>query len=164
VIRRGFTMLELLLVAIIIGVIGALSVPRMSNARQRSALTSTWTSFRGVQSAMELYRAEWKSLPGDVNPGIEPPGTGSYIDANFWTKTPPIGGEWDWNFQFYASNWSVVSTWVGHPPNMSVRRQSTDTATQARMVSMDRLYDDNTSSTGQLRRNVANFLMYPVDP
>jgi type II secretory pathway pseudopilin PulG len=153
-----------MLVLVIIGVIAALAVPRMSQARQRSALTSTWTAFRGVQSAMELYRAEWKSLPGDVNETIAPPGTQSYIDQSFWKKTPPIGGKWDWNFNHFASNWSVAATWVGHPPNISVKRESSDTATQARMLSMDRLYDDNTSSTGQLRRNVANFLMYTIDP
>lgn len=150
--RRAFTLLELVIVVVILGVIVAFAVPRLSRAQERARYTSTWASMRGIASAASSYRAIWKELPGDVKEGVAPPGMASFIDPRIWTRVPPIGGKFDWNNTVHASDWSVVTYWVGHPPSAGVTRASGDNATQARMIAMDRMLDDNSATTGRLRR------------
>jgi prepilin-type N-terminal cleavage/methylation domain-containing protein len=159
--RRGFTLLELTLVVIILGVIAALAVPRISDAQERSRYASTWASLRGIASAASLYQGVWQTLPGDVKEGVAPPGMASFIDQRIWVRTAPIGGKFDWNNTVLASNWSPVPFWQGYPPSAGVARTSAESTTGARMVRMDRLLDDGNATQGSLRRR-GNLLFYPM--
>jgi prepilin-type N-terminal cleavage/methylation domain-containing protein len=160
-VRRAFTLLELMLVVVILGVIAALAIPRASQAQERARYTSTFASIRGIVAAACSYRAVWKELPGDVKEGVAPPGMASFLDPRIWTRVPPVGGKYDWNNTVHASDWSVVTYWVGHPPNAGVTRASGDNATHARLIAMDRMLDDDSATTGRLRR-LSGSLYFPV--
>lgn len=161
--RRGFTLLELVLVVIILGVIGALAVPRASIAQQRTRYTSAFASLRSMANAVQLYRADFGVLPGDVNRALVPPGMQSYLETSFWAKPSPIGGFYDWNGLFRATDWTPAAFWAGQPPSVAINRDVSDTPTQARFGVMDRTFDDGVAATGQLRRVLGTHLIYPVE-
>jgi hypothetical protein len=154
-------MLELVLVIVILGVLAALAVPRLSNANERSIYTSTWATYRNLAAGVEAYRSVWKSLPQNVNQATSPPGMAPFIDPRVWARRPPIGGQWDWNGKFAAGG-VPASLWVGLPPSISITRAG-DSRVLPRTAILDRLFDNNNINTGQLRRLHPDHHCYILD-
>jgi general secretion pathway protein G len=53
--RRGFTLLEILIVLAIIGVIAAMVVPRLLGQQRQAYIDATKVSIRNAQNALDLY-------------------------------------------------------------------------------------------------------------
>lgn len=56
--RRGFTLLELLIVMAIMGVLAAIVVPNVLGTQQKANIKATETSIHGFESALKLYAAD----------------------------------------------------------------------------------------------------------
>ncbi|MFG0292994.1 MAG: type II secretion system protein [Phycisphaerales bacterium JB065] len=56
--RRGFSLIELVIVIVIIGIIGAIAVPRMSRAATGAADSSLVADLNVLRTAIDLYQAE----------------------------------------------------------------------------------------------------------
>jgi len=56
--RRGFSLIELVIVIVIIGIIGAIAVPRMSRAASGAADSSLVADLNVMRTAIDLYQAE----------------------------------------------------------------------------------------------------------
>src|SRR5258706_11820078 len=100
--RRGFTLVEILIVVVILGILAAIVIPKFTNASveaKRSTLTSTLHSLR---SQIELYMlqhgdappaltgADWTPLTGPTTFSGQP--TGPYIAT---PPTNPVNGHTD---------------------------------------------------------------------
>ncbi|MDP1890444.1 MAG: type II secretion system protein [Gemmatimonadaceae bacterium] len=53
--RRGFTLIELVLVTVLIGILSALAVSRVSVARQRAYSSAMQSDLRNLATAQEAY-------------------------------------------------------------------------------------------------------------
>ncbi len=101
--RRGFTLIEVLIVISIIGVLMALLVPTLVGARLRAAVTAVKAELSQLKSALETYNSKFGDYPptsladlggpkkgDDVNQGIESvvaclstrKGSGPYFNFN----------------------------------------------------------------------------------
>ncbi len=62
---KGFTLIELLIVVAIIGILAAIAVPNFLNAQVRANVARVQGDFKAISTAMEMYRIENNSYPGD---------------------------------------------------------------------------------------------------
>lgn len=68
--RRGFSLVEIVIVVVIIGIVAAIAVPRMSSAAARARGTSLRADISAMNRAVEFYTAEH----GGLHPGQDKTG------------------------------------------------------------------------------------------
>lgn len=61
--RRGFTLVELLVVIAVLGLLAAISFPMFSAVQNRARVTQTRSQFNQYLTAMESYRSEYGYYP-----------------------------------------------------------------------------------------------------
>jgi general secretion pathway protein G len=62
--RRGFTLVELVIVILILGILAAVAAPKMFDTAGKARISATRHSLSVVRDAVQLFRAENGSLPG----------------------------------------------------------------------------------------------------
>ncbi len=92
--RRGFTLVELAVVVVIIGVLAAFGVPRFLESVERSKASEAFGYLAAVRSAQERYQAREGKYAADVNDLDIDYSTPKYFtvgaitsDENTWTLT-----------------------------------------------------------------------------
>ena len=64
--RRGFTLIEILLVVVILGILAAIVVPHFTNAADDASISSARTQLQSMRSQIELYYSQNGSYPADA--------------------------------------------------------------------------------------------------
>jgi prepilin-type N-terminal cleavage/methylation domain-containing protein len=99
----GFTLVEIMIVVAIIGMLAALAIPSFQKARINSQNSAFKNDLRIIDAAINQYIVEKKAYPADVNEKIMPPELIHYLKHSDWTQPTPIGGYWDYDF-----NWGMT--------------------------------------------------------
>jgi len=61
--RQGFTLVELLIVVVIIGLLAAIALPQISSYRIRGHNSSAITDLRTFKTVLETYYVDTKAYP-----------------------------------------------------------------------------------------------------
>ncbi len=64
--RKGFTLVELVVVVLVLGIIAAVAAPKMFNTASAARDNATNQSLAVVRDAIELYRAQNEAYPGEA--------------------------------------------------------------------------------------------------
>ena len=71
--KKGFTLIELMIVIAIIAILAAVLVPNFMRAREASRLTACKSNLKNISTAVETYSNDWDGLyPGGTS-GITTP-------------------------------------------------------------------------------------------
>lgn len=66
VMKQGFTLIELMVVVIIVGILAAVAVPKMAANRTKAQATEGIAACGSLKTAIEMYILEKGSFPTDV--------------------------------------------------------------------------------------------------
>jgi general secretion pathway protein G len=94
--KRGFTLVEILIVVIILGILAAIVIPQFTNASQDARRSSLGSQLQTIRSQIELYKLQHgDALPALTAAGdwsaltVASGGYGPYMQA---TPTNPLNG------------------------------------------------------------------------
>jgi prepilin-type N-terminal cleavage/methylation domain-containing protein len=135
--RKGFTLVETMVVVGIIGLLTSISVPALQKARTGSTATALANNFRTYAQAFEIHTLEEGIWPPDANHGVIPDGMEGQLPR--FTETTAAGGNWDWEHMA-----------MGVTAGISLRASNADPATLERI---DDILDDGNLMTGNFISN-----------
>lgn len=140
--RRAFTLVEVLIVVVILGIMAAIVVPQFAGATDESRRGAFIAEVGIWMDAMELYQAREGRWPSDGSSGVCPPELFPYLDENDFQSGTPVGGVWDTEY-----NDNNVTSAVGvhfMDPN--------DARDDAYMIVIDQIFDDGDLATGMFQK------------
>ena len=56
--RKGFTLMEVLIVVIILGILATIAIPQFANMVKRARLAEAWTNLAAIRTAQSVYHLE----------------------------------------------------------------------------------------------------------
>jgi general secretion pathway protein G len=85
--QKGFTLVEILIVVVILGILAAIVIPQFSEASSEARVSSVKSNLQMVRSQIELYKIQHNDyLPGDNTSG----GDSTFFEA-LTMKTDVVG-------------------------------------------------------------------------
>jgi len=139
--RGGFTLVEIMIVVVIIGLLAAMAIPAFQKVQTNSRVSRFASDIRTFASGLETMMLEAGALPGDPSTGSLAGGhadLADYINAATYAQETSIGGRWDIDSSDMGLN-CVVGVDFGGAPNSE----------QLRMLeAVDELIDDGNLTTG----------------
>ncbi len=135
--RQAFTLVEIMIVVVIIGLLAAMAIPAFQHIRRYSQAATFVADLRVFRDAVDVYMTKSGEYPVDAGSGNFPPELTGFVSQDLWVNGTPIGGVWDLE---------VLDTGVSVA--VGVHNPSADTELLQRA---DADIDDGNLSTGKLR-------------
>jgi prepilin-type N-terminal cleavage/methylation domain-containing protein len=101
--RRGFSLIELVIVVVIIGILAAIAIPRLSRGSAGAAESALAGNLAVLRSAIDLYATEhggkYPSVANfaaqltsytDIDGGASATSSGTYLYGPYLRKVPPL--------------------------------------------------------------------------
>ncbi len=140
---RGFTLVEIMIVVVIIGLLATLAVPAFARVRDQSRITTFVSDLRTGAQAFETYAMEQGTWPPDGSGGV-PNVMRNYLSLDKFGGATPLGGQWDWDEGVF-----------GYTAGLSADFPTADAAT---FQQVDAAIDDGDLSTGNFRERTNGYI------
>lgn len=105
--RRGFTLIEILIVVVILGILAAIVVPQFTNASQEATASSIRSQLQTLRGQIELYRVRnGGTLPTGFDDLLSPPAG----QAPYLTQQPVAPNNWEYVFGDNTNTADITET------------------------------------------------------
>lgn len=156
---RGFTLVEVMVVVVIIGLLAAMSLPAYRRITLRSKTAAVVSDLRSFSTAFITYSLQNGQWPADAMPQQIPPVMIAALSNGFGQRSP-IGGVYKWNCNASADA-DGVSAKAAIIIETSGGETVNDDADLWEMI--DREMDDGDLNTGNIQRGNTNSLVYIIE-
>jgi len=137
--HRAFTLVEILIVVVILGILAAVVVPSFANATEPTRQTTFITNMKDFAESIQVYKIRNNDYPADTAAGEFPAGFEEYVNPQDWLGATPIGG-----------SWVTEDTEDGY--GVGVHFDGTgETRDDVYMLEIDEIFDDGDLETGNFR-------------
>jgi len=93
--RRGFTLIEIMVVVVILGILAAIIIPRISDRPEQARRTKATMDIRSIETALSLFQMDngfYPSTEQGLEALVEQPTTGqiptNYKEGGYLKKVP----------------------------------------------------------------------------
>ncbi len=149
---NGFTLVEILIVVVILGLLAAIVIPHFSSYSDESKINSFAACVKNIASAADYHYNRSGEYFEDSGSGELPADLDDYIVSGKWTNGTPIGGVWDFeqdDLGGYKSAFGVHFNGTG------------STRDDTYMEEVDAAFDDGDLDAGCFRK-IANGRYYYI--
>lgn len=80
-VKRGFTLIEILIVVVILGILAAIVIPQFTDASQEAMESSVKSQLQTIRSQIELYRVKNGGALPDLTPAFDDLVTNNYLQS-----------------------------------------------------------------------------------
>lgn len=152
--RRGFTIVELLIVIVVIAILAAITIVAYNGIQQRSRVTALWSGITQVNKSFRLFLSSTDATTWPLDTAVDPsvPGGNPTIAQlvthtsfkNFMQQPPSQGTNW-----FYDNDGDTYPA-GGMTGGVNICLDSIDSTLA---LALDQAKDDGNINTGALRYN-----------
>jgi type IV pilus assembly protein PilA len=151
--RSGFTLVEIMIVVVIIGLLAALAIPAFKRVIRREQNSQVANDCRVFSQAFETYSTMFGKWPPNAGAGVVPAGMGAgWLKKGVWQAKTPIGGRW---------NWDDNVSGLGFNAGISI---TSYTCTDAQLQEIDALIDDGDLTTGTFQKTGGSRVTLILEP
>ncbi|MBU1112830.1 MAG: prepilin-type N-terminal cleavage/methylation domain-containing protein [Candidatus Omnitrophica bacterium] len=104
--RKGFTLLELLIVVIVIGILATIAIPQFLNAVEKARVAKAKSALGLISHAEKMYRAERDTYVAAADGAVDSV-LGNYVEL----KQIDLDQDWDYNVTISGTdNYTATAT------------------------------------------------------
>ena len=81
--RRGFSLVELVVVVLIVSILAAIAQPKLSDVLVKARATDAYADMEVVRVAAFAFQADQHVWPPEASMGVVPTGMDAYLPGNF---------------------------------------------------------------------------------
>ncbi|MEM9159504.1 MAG: prepilin-type N-terminal cleavage/methylation domain-containing protein [Verrucomicrobiota bacterium] len=134
--RAAFTLVEIMVVVVVIGILASLALPAFTGAKRKSENSKLVADFQSFRSAFQQYALEVGNWPANEVVGVMPSELDGYVSRTLFEKTTVDGSRWDWQGPGGATGTTYGLALLG------------GSLEDERMEEVDALLDDGDLGTG----------------
>lgn len=154
---RAFTMVEIMVVVVIIGLLAAMALPTYRRITMRSKTAALVSDLRSYSTAFITYNLQNGKWPADELPQKVPAGMAGALAEGF-TRKSPIGGVYKWNYDVSADGITAKAAIIIETVGGDV---VSDDADLREMI--DREMDDGDLHAGNVQLGGTNSLVFIIE-
>ncbi len=115
--KRAFTLVEILIVVVILGILAAIVIPQFTNASQEATVASVDSMLQTIRSQIELYRVKNNGILPDLSADWDDLVVNDYLQSD---PVNPIVGSSDVGDMGGAWHWDAATgdIWARNPANI----------------------------------------------